>query len=185
MAFSTGGSLGASAQCLGFLPPELLVIRSAIIATFALVLVPSGCFRGAEREKQPPAGSPGGKCAAPDGRCKEAQCNREKNYCFDPGDPCLGFFCGGSDRGTCVVNAGLPSCMCDPGYESQQFELYCCPEPGFGFDELCDAEATASAGATASATASAGTEDDGESSSGPDGSTGELDTAGHDGGTDW
>jgi hypothetical protein len=162
--FSTGASGHAFAQSAN-LSNELLVIRSAIIATFALVLVPAGCFRGAEREKNPPPGSPGGQCAAPDGRCKESACNREKNYCYDPADPCRGFFCGGSDRGTCDVVDGLPVCSCHVGYDNQDYDLYCCPQPQFGHDELCEQE-----------------DDD---DSGPMQSTGELDSAGWHDGTDW
>jgi hypothetical protein len=172
--FWTGATGHAFAQS-----PELtrehLVNRSAIIAILAVVLAPAGCFRGAEREKQPPPGSPGGQCAAPDGRCKESACNREKNYCYDPGDPCLGFFCGGSDRGTCHVVDGLPSCTCNLGYDNQQYELYCCPQGGIDFDELCASSVTASGGGQE--------EDDGDSSSGE--STGGLDDAGGSDGTDW
>ncbi len=92
-----------------------------------LSLTVSGCFRGAEREKKAPPGVPGGLCLAPDGVCQDGMCNREKNYCYDPQDPCEGFFCGGSDRGICIVNNNEPSCSCLEGFEAETFELYCCP----------------------------------------------------------
>ena len=92
-----------------------------------LSLTVSGCFRGAEREKKAPPGVPGGLCLAPDGVCQDGMCNREKNFCYDPQDPCEGFFCGGSERGICIVNNNEPSCSCQEGYEAETFELYCCP----------------------------------------------------------
>jgi hypothetical protein len=147
------------------------VNRSAIIATLALVLAPAGCFRGAEREKQPPPGSAGGQCAAPDGRCREATCNRQKNYCYDQTDPCRGFFCGGSERGVCEVVDGLPRCTCNVGYDNEQYELYCCPQPSFGFDELCDSSVPPDE------------QDDEEHE--PEESTGEADDAGWHDGTHW
>jgi hypothetical protein len=140
------------------------VNRIVILAASIAMLVSSGCFRGAEREKQPPAGSPGGKCAAPDGRCNEAACNREKNYCYDPTDPCRGFFCGGSDRGICQAVSGLPTCSCEPGFHNREYELYCCPEPGIGVDPLCGQGGSASAGAE---------EGDGDESSGSSGDAGD------------
>ena len=54
-------------------------------------------------------------------------CNREKNFCYDPQDPCEGFFCGGEERGICIVNNNEPSCSCLEGFEAETFELYCCP----------------------------------------------------------
>ncbi len=93
-----------------------------------LTLCVSGCFRGAEREKKAPPGVPGGLCLAPDGVCQDGMCNREENYCYDPQDPCKGFFCGGSERGICIVADNEPSCSCQVGYEKETFSLYCCPE---------------------------------------------------------
>ncbi len=96
----------------------------------------AGCFRGAEREKRAPPGVPGGLCLAPDGQCTDGTCNRDRNFCFDPVDPCKGFFCGGSDRGICSVDDDdEPSCQCAPGFENETFALYCCPE-----DALADAD---------------------------------------------
>lgn len=68
-------------------------------------------------------------CSAPDGTCQDGTCNRDENYCFDPQDPCRGFFCGGSDRGVCVVDMGndQPTCSCFEGFENETFSLYCCP----------------------------------------------------------
>jgi hypothetical protein len=98
------------------------------IGLLGLVLVATACFTGAEREKRAPPGHPGGLCLAPDGQCTVGSCNRDANYCYDPADPCFGFFCGGSDRGTCLVDSeGLPSCQCNVGFENETFELYCCP----------------------------------------------------------
>ena len=78
----------------------------------------------------PPPGQPGGLCLAPDGRCDFGSCNRDRNYCFEADDPCLGFRCGGEDRGTCSPDGDQPSCACNAGFENQTFELYCCPEDG-------------------------------------------------------
>jgi len=103
--------------------------------------IPSpGCFKGDEREKQPPPGWPGGKCLAPDGTCRDNNvCNREDAYCYNPQDPCEGFFCGGSDRGFCGVEETLPACQCWEGFQNDQFPLYCCPDPDVNpmIDPLC------------------------------------------------
>lgn len=110
----------------------------AILALVALeaVMVPA-CFTGGEREKDPPPGRPGGKCLAPDGRCSSGTCNLDDNYCFDPDDPCDGFFCGGGERGLCsVTQEGLPSCSCAPGYNNDKYKLYCCPDQALA-DPLC------------------------------------------------
>ncbi|MEM6296841.1 MAG: hypothetical protein AAGA54_36595 [Myxococcota bacterium] len=82
-------------------------------------------------------GQPGGQCLAPDGSCSDAGilCNLEKNFCFDPEEPCRGFTCGGADRGTCMPEGGLPSCVCAAGFENDTFELYCCPTDGS--DPVC------------------------------------------------
>jgi len=69
-------------------------------------------------------------CLGPDGTCDELTCNLEANYCYDPDDPCLGFACGGADRGTCSPVDGLPSCVCNEGFENETFTLYCCPIDG-------------------------------------------------------
>ncbi|MBV1860166.1 MAG: hypothetical protein KUG77_17265, partial [Nannocystaceae bacterium] len=89
-----------------------------------------GCFTGAEREKKAPPGVPGGLCLAPDGVCQDGMCNRDRNFCYDPQDPCEGFFCGGSDRGICIVDQSInePSCSCLDGFETETFDLYCCPD---------------------------------------------------------
>lgn len=99
-----------------------------------------GCYKGGERDKDPPPGLPGGLCLAPDGHCQEGQCNRDRNFCFDPTDPCRGFFCGGEERGLCIPDlvALEPTCSCDVGYNNDQFALYCCPDPALGiFDPNC------------------------------------------------
>jgi hypothetical protein len=130
-------------------------------------LLTAACFRGAEREKEAPPGNPGGKCLAPDGACTEGQCNKPANYCYDPFDPCHGFFCGGSDRGMCQVdNNGLPTCVCAPGFNAQQWTHYCCPDPGFGVDPRCT-EAPSDSGGSADGGGSSTT-----GGSGSDGSTG-------------
>jgi len=103
------------------------------IRVFALAaaMAAAACFQGADREKEAPPGNLGGLCRAPDGHCLEGMCNRDANYCFDPTDPCTGFFCGGSERGTCVVTNELqPSCVCNIGYSNDQYALYCCPQDG-------------------------------------------------------
>ncbi|MBC8073407.1 MAG: hypothetical protein IAG13_34120 [Deltaproteobacteria bacterium] len=105
-----------------------------LLATF---LATGACFKGAERDKEVPPGNPGGLCLAPDGRCDSGMCNRDENYCYDPADPCEGFFCGGEERGTCTPDgAAQPSCQCAVGYENQTFALYCCPIDGS--DPYCD-----------------------------------------------
>ena len=98
-----------------------------------------GCYRGGERDKDPPPGLPGGLCLAPDGHCQEGQCNRDRNFCYDPADPCDGFFCGGEERGFCFPDPTTlqPTCMCDVGYNNEQYDLYCCPDPAVGFDPNC------------------------------------------------
>lgn len=99
-----------------------------------------GCYRGGDRDKDPPPGLPGGLCLAPDGHCQEGTCNRDRNYCFDPADPCDGFFCGGEERGFCFPDPQTlqPTCMCDVGYTNEEYDLYCCPDPSLGiFDPNC------------------------------------------------
>ncbi len=103
-------------------------LASTLLVASAALILP-GCFKGAEREKKAPPGVVGGLCLAPDGQCTEGQCNKDRNYCYDPVDPCQGFFCGGSDRGICSPdNDGQPRCTCAPGFQNRTFELYCCPD---------------------------------------------------------
>lgn len=123
-------------------------IRSVLSSTLVSLLLPAsmslvvtGCFKGAEREKKAPPGVVGGLCLAPDGTCNEGECNRDRNYCYDPVDPCVGFFCGGSDRGICMPDSdGQPRCACAPGFQNRTFELYCCPEDGIGDPDCVAAE---------------------------------------------
>lgn len=114
--------------------------------TLAAVML-TACFEGAEREKPAPPGNLGGLCLAPDGHCTEGQCNQEKNYCYDAASPCEGFFCGGSERGACVLDEALqPSCVCAAGFNNDTYALYCCPDqPGLEPDPNC-APATANSG---------------------------------------
>lgn len=104
------------------------------------MLLGGGCYRGGERDKNPPPGLPGGKCLAPNGFCETVTCNQSENYCYDALDPCNGFFCGGEERGMCTPDSqGLPSCICDLGYSNDTYSLYCCPDPSLGIvDPLCD-----------------------------------------------
>ena len=110
-----------------------LTVRTLVVAGLGLAV---GCFRGGEREKEAPAGLLGGKCLAPPTQgaspfCEEGLCNEMRNYCYDPMDPCEGFFCGGSDRGFCQPDAEfLPTCVCDIGFNTETFDLYCCPDAG-------------------------------------------------------
>ncbi len=104
--------------------------------------VGDGCYRGGERDKDPPPGLPGGLCLAPDGHCEAGVCNRDQNFCYDPTDPCDGFFCGGSERGFCFPDPATlqPSCMCELGFNNSQYELYCCPDAAIGMvDPNCTA----------------------------------------------
>ncbi len=99
----------------------------------------TACFHGADREKDAPPGNLGGLCLAPDGHCDEGVCNQDKNYCFSAKNPCEGFFCGGSERGTCILDQQQqPSCTCNPGFNNETFALYCCPDdPNFDPDPNC------------------------------------------------
>ncbi len=118
--------------------------RLRSVAALGLLLSATGCFRGGEREKEPPPGYAGGLCLAPTTTMPEPHCvdgslcNVDRGFCYDPFDPCRGFFCGGSDRGQCTVDQdNLPMCMCLPGYSTERYELLCClPTPGT--DEVCD-----------------------------------------------
>lgn len=109
-----------------------LAVRTLVVAGLGFAV---GCFRGGEREKEAPAGLLGGKCLAPPTQgaspfCEKGLCNEDRNYCYDPADPCEGFFCGGSERGFCQPDsAGLPTCVCDIGFNTETFDLYCCPDP--------------------------------------------------------
>jgi hypothetical protein len=115
------------------------MVRFAVIALMSLAV--AGCFKGAEREKKAPPGIPGGLCLAPDGHCTEGICNQDRNYCYDGVNPCKGFFCGGSDRGTCIIDTNSqPSCQCGPGFENRTFELYCCPDEGGGDIDCINAQ---------------------------------------------
>lgn len=94
--------------------------------------------RAVSFELRPPPGKVGGLCLAPDGHCEgELLCNREENFCFQPEDPCVGFACGGTDRGRCEPMAGQPACLCFAGFENESFALYCCPFTE-GIDIACD-----------------------------------------------
>ncbi|RMG98398.1 MAG: hypothetical protein D6705_05985 [Deltaproteobacteria bacterium] len=124
-------------------PPTAAFRRFAsVIGVFAFLAL-AGCFRGGEREKEPPPGYAGGLCLAPTAAMPQPHCvdgsvcNAERGFCYDPFDPCRGFFCGGSDRGACVVDAeNLPSCTCFAGYSTEQYELLCCPTTP-GVDDVC------------------------------------------------
>jgi len=97
------------------------------------------CFTGGERDKEAPPGLPGGLCLGPDGSCNEGTCHLDRNYCYDIADPCDGFFCGGEERGSCVVDSeAQPSCVCLEPYTDEVFDLYCCPSEGSGIiDPRC------------------------------------------------
>lgn len=110
---------------------RVIGIWGALLSSMGVAVGATGCFTGDEREKDPPPGYPGGLCLAPDGWCEEGVCNRDENYCFDQQDPCRGVFCGGSDRGECMVGTeGMPQCTCFEGFEGETYALYCCPTDG-------------------------------------------------------
>jgi hypothetical protein len=110
------------------------------VALLLVLGLGDACYHGGEREKDPPPGLPGGLCLAPDGHCEVGSCNRDRNFCFDPMDPCNGFFCGGEGRGVCGPDSeGQPSCQCNPGFNNDQFDLYCCPDAGAAPDGNCSA----------------------------------------------
>jgi hypothetical protein len=110
------------------------------VALLLVLGLGDACYQGGEREKDPPPGLLGGLCLAPDGHCEEGTCNRNRNFCYDPADPCNGFFCGGGERGVCFPDSdGQPSCECSAGFDNDQFALYCCPAAGGPPDEYCDA----------------------------------------------
>lgn len=131
-------------------------MRSVVATLLLLGMAGSvACFRGDEREKEAPPGLPGGLClapqppAAPDPFCEAGACNAERNYCFDPMDPCDGFFCGGADRGFCAPDSDFqPTCTCEPNFNNDQYELYCCPNANTGLlDPRCSATAPGDDGA--------------------------------------
>jgi hypothetical protein len=124
---------------------RLLMHRQPRLLVFALIMLLGGCFRSVEQEEDTKPGFPGGKCLAPDGQCIEGTCNRERNYCYDADDPCVGFHCGGIRRGFCSPNADdQPSCECEPGFENQTFSLYCCPKDEPERDPSCEPMMTGS-----------------------------------------
>jgi hypothetical protein len=128
-ASSSGGANGGASGGRGW----------GIGVALLLVLgLGDACYHGGERDKEAPAGLFGGQCLAPDGHCQEGLCNRERNFCYDPADPCKGFFCGGEERGLCTpAENGEPSCQCALGFNNEQYDLYCCPEPGGVLDPHC------------------------------------------------
>lgn len=129
---------------------------STIVFSMFVAVAAGACFKGADREKEAPPGDVGGLCLAPDGHCNEGMCNRDKNYCFDATNPCEGFFCGGSDRGTCILDADLqPSCVCGPGFNNESFALYCCPDDGVS-DANCIDPSSASGGGEESSSEGSG-----------------------------
>jgi hypothetical protein len=116
---------------------------SGVLLAMFLASGAAACFKGAEREKEAPPGNVGGLCLAPDGHCTEGMCNRDKNFCFDAANPCEGFYCGGEERGSCILDADLqPSCVCTAGYNNETFALYCCPDDGIS-DPNCAAPSSA------------------------------------------
>ncbi len=120
-------------------------IHGILLSVF-VAMGAAGCFKGADREKEAPPGDVGGLCLAPDGHCNEGMCNRDKNFCFDATDPCEGFFCGGTERGTCILDEDLqPSCVCKQGYNNESFALYCCPDDGVS-DPNCIAPSSGGGG---------------------------------------
>jgi hypothetical protein len=94
--------------------------------------------RSVSLEVAPRPGIAGGLCLAPDGQCEDGfVCQRDENYCYVPEDPCVGFACGGVDRGRCEPLDGRPSCSCFDGFDNEPFSLYCCPSAGDGGDPRC------------------------------------------------
>lgn len=96
-----------------------------VMATFGLTLgLCLACYGGGEREKQAPKGYAGGLCLDGGGCADpEALCDAKGNFCYNPLDPCEGFFC--NSNGTCTPAGGKPSCICDPGYTNANYSLYC------------------------------------------------------------
>ena len=149
-------------------PPTMRIARAHLAVAGLSTLLLANCYRGGEREKEPPPGYAGGLCLAPtqtnpSPHCEDGfVCIPDPGFCYDPFDPCEGVFCGGSDRGMCqVTQDGLPSCACLPGYSTEQFELLCCPTVS-GIDSVCGVIETTSAGGgdgagTAGASSSGGT----------------------------
>lgn len=102
-----------------------LCLRVCAFSALAGTLTLGACYRGGEREKEPPVGYPGGFCLAPNATCHDGACDVQGGaYCYDPTDPCRGIFCGG--HGACLPNAeGKPTCMCEPGYGNATYSLFC------------------------------------------------------------
>jgi hypothetical protein len=108
--------------------------------SLCIVCAVAGCYRGGEREKDPPPGYPGGFCLAPDGTCEEGLCDVSGGaYCYDPAAPCHGVYCGGN--GVCLITQeGKPSCQCDPGYNNETYSLFCDLGAGMGGEDAGDDE---------------------------------------------
>ncbi|MGB1014707.1 MAG: hypothetical protein ACPG4T_11275 [Nannocystaceae bacterium] len=105
--------------------PSRLVTQRLLMGTLGLLLGGSvACYTGGDREKQAPKGYAGGLCLA-GGICEdpEATCDAKGNYCYNPLDPCDGFFC--NSNGTCTPVGAKPSCVCDPGFSNVNYSLYC------------------------------------------------------------
>ncbi len=99
--------------------------KRVAVATLGLILGFSlACYGGGEREKQAPRGYAGGLCnEVNDCNDPEATCETKGGYCYNPLDPCEGFFC--NSHGTCTPVGGKPSCICDPGFTNINYSLYC------------------------------------------------------------
>ncbi|MBX7082978.1 MAG: hypothetical protein K1X88_27480 [Nannocystaceae bacterium] len=96
---------------------------------------PSSTDTGCVSQDQVAApGTPGGLCNA--GSCEAGiACDAAQSVCVDPAEPCNGFTCGGSARGCCMPDAGLPMCVCNSGFDNTRYPLYCCPQDGS--DPIC------------------------------------------------
>ena len=112
----------------GVLRRVIVMYRCRSLTKVALVgalgLLGAGCYSGAELEdKEPPPGYPGGRCLDTGG-CLDGIC-LDGEACFDPDDPCKGFYCGGN--GSCMVEVddGAPMCMCDLGYSNAPYTYFC------------------------------------------------------------
>lgn len=101
-----------------------------VLGALACVALVS-CYSGGEREKEAPPGYPGGLCV--DGVMPTCEDQNwvcvDGAFCMDVDDPCNGVFCGG--YGKCLINdQQLPYCLCDDGFNNEQYYLICEPDSG-------------------------------------------------------
>ncbi|NVB37996.1 hypothetical protein G6O69_09145 [Pseudenhygromyxa sp. WMMC2535] len=103
--------------------------RAALGLALGVLFGLGACFSGADLDdKEPPPGYAGGSCVEGQGCRVPALCYEGPEVCYDPTDPCEGFYCGG--HGTCTIdmdNGNRPLCVCELGYSNETYAFYCTP----------------------------------------------------------